>query len=168
MNYLNNAITILSLENGQYTIDDIKQVYRKLASLNHPDKGGNTQTMQLINQAYNDCCKYLESHATIDVNIESNTESNANISFDFINELKVMQGVIIEVCGYWLWLTGNTYPYKDLISGMGFKFSGSKKSWYWSPTVTNGYKRGSKSLNNIRKQYGSYVIPNESINKISA
>ncbi len=49
MDKLQNAIVIFGLENGQYTLNDIKQAYRKLASANHPDKGGNTETMQLIN-----------------------------------------------------------------------------------------------------------------------
>ncbi|MBP9743251.1 MAG: hypothetical protein KBD37_07835 [Burkholderiales bacterium] len=45
------------------------------------------------------------------------------------------------------------------ISGLGFKFSGAKKCWYWSPTIdTNIFKRGSKSMKNIRKEYGSQII----------
>ena len=157
MNKLNNAIVILGLDNGQYKIADIKQVYRKLASANHPDKGGNTETMQLINTAFAELCKYFETNETLDINQEQ--EHQTTFNFDFLATLKTMPGLIIEVCGYWVWLSGNTFPYKETISGLGFKFSGAKKSWYWSPTIdTNTYKRGSKSMKNIRRDYGSQII----------
>lgn len=159
-NKLNNAIAIFGLENGQYMINDIKQIYRKLASANHPDKGGNTETMQLINTAFAELCRFFEINQTLDVNQEQ--ESAQSFDFSFLDTLKTMQGVIIEVCGYWVWLSGNTYPNKEIISGLGFKFSGAKKSWYWSPTIDNGiYKRGSKSMKNIRKEYGSKIIETE-------
>lgn len=161
MNKLENAIVIFGLENGQYRLSDVKQVYRKLASANHPDKGGSTETMQLINTAFAELCKYFELNATLDINQE--TETNHSFDFSFVDTLKTLQGVVIEICGYWVWLSGNTYPHKETISNLGFKFSGAKKSWYWSPTIdTSKYKRGSKSMKNIRQEFGSKIIKTES------
>ena len=160
-NKLQNAITIFGLENGQYTLDNIKKVYRKLASDNHPDKGGNTETMQIINTAYEELTKYFSTNETLDINQDGNEESQ-DFNFSFINELKTMAGVVIEVCGYWVWLSGNTYAHKAQIQHLGFKFSGAKKSWYWSPTITlSTYRRGSKSMKQIRKVYGSKIIKTE-------
>lgn len=160
MDKLQNAVNVFSLENGQYTLADIKQIYRKLASVNHPDKGGNTETMQLINTAFEELCKFFSTNSTLDINQdEANTNS---INFEFIQTLKTMVGVTIEVCGYWVWLSGDTFLYKDKIKELGFKFSGAKKSWYWSPTLgINNFKRGSKSMKIIRKQYGSTIIETE-------
>ena len=161
MDKLQNAIVIFGLENGQYTLNDIKQAYRKLASANHPDKGGNTETMQLINTAFAELCKYFENNQTLDINQEQ--ETAPTFDFSFLDTLKILHGVIIEVCGYWVWLSGNTYPHKEAISNLGFKFSGAKKSWYWSPTIdTSKYKRGSKSMKNIRQEFGSKIIKTES------
>ncbi len=161
MDKLQNAIVIFGLENGQYTLSDIKQVYRKLASANHPDKGGNTETMQLINTAFAELCKYFEANQTLDINQEQ--ETAPTFDFSFLDTLKTLHGVIIEVCGYWVWLSGNTYPHKETISNLGFKFSGAKKSWYWSPTInTTNYKRGSKSMKQIRQEFGSKIIKTES------
>ena len=161
MNKLENAIVIFGLENGQYSLSDVKQVYRKLASANHPDKGGSTETMQLINTAFSELCRYFELNATLDINQE--TETNHSFDFSFVDTLKTLHGVVIEVCGYWVWLSGNTYPHKETISNLGFKFSGAKKSWYWSPTIdTSKYKRGSKSMKNIRQEFGSKIIKTES------
>ena len=161
MDKLQNAIVIFSLENGQYTLNDIKQVYRKLASANHPDKGGNTEMMQLINTAFAELCKYFETNQTLDINQDDN-ESAQSFDFSFLDTLKTLHGVIIEVCGYWVWLSGNTYPHKETISNLGFKYSGAKKSWYWSPTINiSNYRRGSKSMKQIRKDYGSQIIQTE-------
>ena len=161
MDKLQNAIVIFGLENGQYALNDIKQVYRKLASANHPDKGGNTKMMQLINTAFAELCKYFETNQTLDINQDDN-ESAQSFDFSFLETLKTLHGVIIEVCGYWVWLSGNTYPYKETISNLGFKYSGAKKSWYWSPTINiSSYRRGSKSMKKIRKDYGSQIIDTE-------
>ena len=161
MNKLENAIVIFGLENGQYSLSDVKQLYRKLASANHPDKGGSTETMQLINTAFSELCKYFELNATLDINQE--TETSHSFDFSFVDTLKTLQGVVTEICGYWVWLSGNTYPHKEIISNLGFKFSGAKKSWYWSPTIdTSKYKRGSKSMKNIRQEFGSKIIKTES------
>jgi hypothetical protein len=157
-NKLSNAIAIFGLENGQYKVTDIKLVYRRLARDNHPDKGGNTEKMQLINNAYTEFCKYFASNETLDINQEEN-EKAQEFDFSFIDTLKVMQGLIIEVCGYWVWLSGNTFPFRDILKELGFKYSGSKKSWYWSPTVNvASFRRGSKSMKNIRKEFGSQII----------
>lgn len=127
-NKLQNAIAIFELDNGQYKIEDIKAVYRKLASVNHPDKGGDTETMQIINTAFAELCKFFESNQTLDINEDGNEEAN-QFDFSFISELKTMCGVIIEVCGYWIWLTGDTYSHHEKIKALGFKFSGAKKAW---------------------------------------
>ncbi len=158
-NKLQNAIVIFSLENGQYTLDNIKQLYRKLASMNHPDKGGNTETMQLINTAFTEFCRYFETNQTLDIN---QNHDIPGINFEFLNTLKSLQGLVIEVCGYWVWLSGDSYTHREIIKNLGFKFSGSKKRWYWSPTIDDiHYCRGNKSMKQIRKQYGSQIIETE-------
>lgn len=159
MEYLNldNSIKIFALVDGMYNIEDIKKIYRKLASANHPDKGGNTEAMQLINTSFEELVKFFATNEVLEV-----TEAGEITDLNFIDNLKKMRGVIIEVCGYWVWLTGNTIEYKDVIKGLGFKYSGSKKSWYWSPTIdTAKYRRGSHSMKTIRNKYGSHIIENE-------
>lgn len=45
------AIIFLDLDLG-YTEDELKKAYRKASSKNHPDRGGSTEAMQKVNQAY--------------------------------------------------------------------------------------------------------------------
>lgn len=159
MEQLSNAIAVFSLNDGQYSLNDIKQLYRQLASKHHPDKGGDTETMQLINNAFDEFCTYFAGNESLTVN---NKDSAVGIDFEFIVQLKSLAGIIIEVCGYWVWLSGNTYLHREIISSLGFKFSGAKKMWYWFPTIDiSTFKRGCKSMKIIRKQYGSKIIETE-------
>jgi len=161
---LQNAINVFNLTNRIYTIKEIKDIYRKLASANHPDKGGNTEVMQLINISFNELLEFFSANETLEIKDSSET----NINFSFIDDLKKMSGVIIEVCGYWIWLTGNTIGHKELIQKLGFRYSGAKKSWYWFPTIeTFKFRRGSKTMKTIRTKYGSQIIKNELTNFLS-
>ena len=164
---LENSIKIFAIADGVYNFSDIKKIYRTLAHKNHPDRaGGSTEIMQLVNTAYEDFCRFFETNEKLEIN--QHLEKDNFINFEFISELKIMQGVIIEVCGYWIWLRGDTFPHKDKIQALGFVFSGAKKSWYWSPTLNkNKRRRGSKSMKAIRKQYGSMVVYPETVARIN-
>jgi len=48
---ITNHYSILGVSEDA-SVDDVKKAYRKLASKNHPDKGGNTERFQEIQQAY--------------------------------------------------------------------------------------------------------------------
>ena len=164
---LDGSIKIFGLTDGIYTLNDVKSIYRRLAHKNHPDKMcGSTEVMQLINNAYDDFCKFFEINEKL--NINQHFEKDDFIDFEFINELKIMQGVVIEICGCWVWLRGDTFTHKDKIQQLGFKFSGAKKSWYWSPSLNQDTrKRGSKTMNIIRKQYGSKIVHSNSMAQIN-
>ena len=41
------------------TVEDAKALFKTLAFEHHPDKGGNTETMQLINSEYKQVCQML-------------------------------------------------------------------------------------------------------------
>ena len=41
------------------TLDELRKEYRRLAMLHHPDKGGDTRLMQIINEQYEKLSKKL-------------------------------------------------------------------------------------------------------------
>lgn len=45
------------------------------------------------------------------------------------NEI-VNLGLSAEIIGNWLWVGGNTYPLKDKLNSLGFRFSKNKQQWY--------------------------------------
>ena len=76
-----------------------------------------------------------------------------------------MEGVKIEIIGSFLWISGNTKPYKEQLKELGMKWSRNKEAWYLSP---EGYKRYSKKVYNmdeIRNMYGNHVMRDEKKDK---
>ena len=69
----------------------------------------------------------------------------------------LMLGMDVELCGEWLWLKGNSLPVKDALKDLGFRWSGKKARWYWSPNM-KGYSFVNWSMDEIRVRYGSERI----------
>jgi hypothetical protein len=83
-------------------LDELRAEYRRLIKLHHPDVGGNAETMKAINNEYDlrfDELKRGTPHAG-----ETPDAYRAAVE-----SLLHLQGIIIELCGCWLWVTGNTY-----------------------------------------------------------
>lgn len=81
--------------------------------------------------------------------------------FDILNKIKHLPNISMEVCGTWLWVTGDTKPVHDTLKEHGLKYAPKKVAWYWRP---EGYrKRGGKpwEMNAIRARYGSQDIDTE-------
>lgn len=133
----------------------LKTLYRKLCFENHPDRGGCVENMQIINSLYEEFFKKLKdldfngNECSEKTNFET-PEFFANI----ISELIKLQGIKIELIGSWIWLSGNTFFYKDKLKELSCFWSKSKKLWYWNG---DNEKRniGTKSkFEDLKKRYG--------------
>lgn len=151
------------------SIDEVKALYRTLAMQNHPDHGGDLRTMQEINAQYaeaqvywmkhNERARQTEAHAdgrktTADFNDLDSVGEVLKVRIEWaLNNLP--QDVTVELCGLWVWLTGNTYPVRETIknSGLGFKFAGAKKAWTFAGCKSFG--RGKYDMDDIRSMHGS-------------
>lgn len=138
------------------TLDELKAEYRRLAMKHHPDRGGDTATMQRINAEYETRFEELknEHNATRD---EAHQTNEAPADFiRIIEALLKLDGVEVELCGCWLWIGGNTYQHKDALKAAGCRWSQNKQRWYWRPLYgTSAHHRGTQSLGMIRAKYGS-------------
>lgn len=141
------------------TINDIKAQYRTLAKKYHPDLGGDTATMQRLNNEYELLLKQFDGkrykgtdgkNHTYTYNAENEREI-MELIYKFL-ELK-LQNVTISLIGTWLWITGDTKPNKDAIKGLGFKWHGKRKAWYWRKFASSRYAKN-LSLNDLAGNYG--------------
>ena len=147
------------------TISELKKEYFKLAKKHHPDIGGDVSIMQMINNAYEKMFNYLKSKIDYTKFTEGEIPKNytykaetSNDYMEIISKIVHMPNITIEICGYWIWVNGNTKEYKEIFKSNGFKWSGNKFAWYWKP---QGYvKRGKKvfSMDEIRNTFGSKII----------
>lgn len=150
------------------TAEDCKTEYRKLAMKHHPDRGGDTKTMQAINVEFETAWELFKNihKSTRPDGPETYTaaEPTKETAADFIeilNQLFKLDGLTIELCGRWLWIGGNTMQNKDALKKIGCKWSKNKQKWSWHfPEDAAMTYKGKKawSMDRIRMQFGSDEI----------
>lgn len=148
-----DAAKILNIH-GEITAAIVKQAYRKASSIYHPDKGGSVEMMQAVNAAYDVLKEYqgnIETNETTDK--EYGDKLNAAI-----NAVIHLEGINIEICGSWVWITGNTKEHKDIIKSAGYKWAKKKVAWYFRPSDWKSKGRGSFSMDEIRDTHGSTQV----------
>lgn len=139
------------------SIDEVKALYKKLAKENHPDLGGDTVIMQAINTEYAFACARLAKGAGL-----SDAEADEEIKLSelyraAIEKIIHLPGIVIEIVGHWIWVTGNTRPVKEELKAARFLFASKKCAWYFRAEEFK--TRGSnKSLEEIRRKYGSEKV----------
>lgn len=150
--------------------EDVKKRYYSLAKKLHPDNGGSVEQMKILNQQFTAMWdKYKNIHrSTKEENKGTEKEyyqserATAEDAKDFIEILNLLfgcKGLKIEICGQWLWIYGNTYPYKDILKQAGCKWSNPKHKWYWTK-YESGYRTKGTSMSEIRRRYGSKMVEN--------
>lgn len=146
------------------TAEEGKRLYRELAKKYHSDNGGNDNIMKEINAEYTD---WFSTHKDIHTNTETGetytstkkTKETAQDFIDIITALVNLADITIEICGSWLWLTGNTYQVKDELKKLGCRFATSKKQWYWTKDEYY-HTRYTLSAKKRRAKYGSEIVNN--------
>jgi len=143
---------------------EIKSAYRAFAKEHHPDMGGDTATMQEINAQYESALKfdyrrqgYDEAKAQARWEMDEEIARKAQEIIKLSNELKV------EVCGVWLWVTGNTRAYAAQLKTLACRWSPKKVAWYFRREIDGGRRFHTRhySLEEIRAKYGSHAVARE-------
>ena len=86
---------------------------------------------------------------------ENNTYETPEEFIEIIDKLVKMQDLQIEICGSWIWISGNTYPNRTQLKEIGCKYAPKKKLWYWH---NQDKKIKNKIEEEIREKYGSQKI----------
>ena len=139
------------------TLEDVKKHYKNIAMIYHPDRGGDTARMQEINAEYAQILK----NPFFSVSSKSEQEQEDLLKYpEIINQVIGLSGVVIEIIGDWIWLSGNTYPFRLLLKEIGFFFAPKKVMWYFRPPDYKSTNKSPKTIDYIRTKYGSDVIEN--------
>jgi hypothetical protein len=91
---------------------------------------------------------------------EAEKEEKVTVS-DIINSLQAKinpEGLHLEICGSWLWITGKTYLVKDALKELGFRYSKNKLSWYWRSEDNRSGNQEPVPFEMIKEKYGAKEI----------
>ena len=141
------------------TLEELKKQYRELAKKHHPDNGGDTVTMQAVNNEYDALFPKLKNvHQTKDgttYTAKQDSTETADQFKDLITELMRMDNIVIEIIGCFVWVTGETKPHKDQLKALKFQWHSKKLAWYLKPEDYRRKSRKDYGLDEIRAMYGT-------------
>jgi len=165
MNYFSNC----------KSINEIKTEYRTLAKKYHPDvnPGISDETMKEINNQYHEALKRFDGFTSKGSDNQDHTyRYDQAIEQEIIDKvielLKLnMKNVEIEIIGTWIWISGNTKPYRTELKQAKCVWHSKRYMWYFRKM---DYRRrySNMDMNDLRDMYGSKKYDTESENKIVA
>lgn len=157
---------------GCRTIQELKKEYKKLVYMYHPDitgTKGTEETMKAINNEYETRHAYILANPFNEDEKKRNYYANVNDGYrEQINKIVFIPGIEIEICGSWIWVTGNTKPVKAIIKEAGYFWSKNKSAWYWRPAGYKARKHKTWDLDQIRNTYGSEKVEKEERHQVPA
>ena len=165
------ALKTFGIGDSELTRKELKSVFRKLTLKNHPDHGGDEEVMRKILEAF----AILKDQYSF--NIESNKELEEDENFWNIDNPEMEEAfkkifhfkkLKIEICGYWMWVTGETFNFRKELKQAGLFYAKKKVAWYWKPPDDfNRNRKGNISLDKIREKYGSKELKTKSAKEIN-
>lgn len=150
-------------------IEELKRQYYNLALQYHPDRGGSKEQMQAINAEYEKLfARYKDIHKSVNASEEPHKNNETHYKSatptnecpeDFIHIVEALlslKGIDVELCGRWLWISGNTYPHKSRLCSLGCIWHHNKQKWSWHYAEDSSkYKHKEWSMEKIRNTFGS-------------
>jgi hypothetical protein len=143
---------------GCKTTDEIKTAYRNLAQIFHPDHGGDTAIMQDINAEYSAAMSKAIRNERPGLTEQEYADLDKvnDIIRQAVQDIVNLPEITVEICGLWVWVSGNTYPVKDAIKAAGYRWANQKKMWYYAGVPASSH--GKMDMDDIRSAHGSVIV----------
>lgn len=144
------------------TIDDLKRTYKRLARQYHPDLGGDLRMMQTLNNAFDAAVvEFIPRERPDKADSDYYRDWRANVETSLreaIERIITLNGLEIEICGLWVWVSGETRANKDNLREAGYRYHTKKFMWYFAGCPSSGRNT---PMNEIRAFYGSQRVTDE-------
>jgi hypothetical protein len=148
-------------------VSQIKKEYHRLALINHPDRGGNTEIMQEINAQYQEALAKCDRQTSKGSDNKTHTyyynQEVEQAIMDKIAEILSLKldGIEVWLIGTWIWVGGETYPHRKILNEIGLSYNGKRKKWQFH--TGSKYRRYSQSSNfaDLAATYGAKKFDQE-------
>ena len=143
------------------TAEELKKAYHKLAIKLHPDNGGDAEQFKAMNSEFQRLFERLKNvHKNKDgekweATGDRATSETAEEFMNIISKLMFIKDLKVELCGSWIWVSGKTKEYKELLKELTFKYSSNKQMWYYQRDGVRKYHKQAWTIDQIRSAYGS-------------
>ncbi len=152
-----DALNILSISEKELSLEMVKKAYHQACKIYHPDVNpAGTAMMQAVNEAYESLCQetYPIKLGELDFSINYGEALN-----EALNSIIHCAALVIEICGAWIWVSGETKANKEVLKASGFQWSQQKGIWYFRPqSQKTRFYRGNSSIDEIRAKYGTEKV----------
>lgn len=138
---------------GVKTLEELKKLYFKLAKMYHPDRGGDVETMQAINNEYDTALKHFEKYGSRTEQAAAHKEGKAPEQFKNLIAALLKRGIDLEIIGNWIWIK-SPGVHLSFIKSAGFLWSTKQKQYYKPAPGTEGGRASRYKLQEIREIYG--------------
>ena len=149
-------------------VNTLRAAYKRLLIKYHPDNNKNdtTDMMQEINAEYDLLFQKLKDTYENSEDYENQTDRQKQ-AYDWekdkqlraiIAALSKFAGLEIELCGTWVYVRGETYPYRKELKVLGMNYNRQKKCWIIHFDDYYKYHKKSVTMSHIRDKYGSVII----------
>lgn len=150
-------------------VEELKEQYKRLCFRIHPDliqdqeeKIARTAMMQELNSQYEKLFNQVKNvYRNKEGVVYTTTKTTNEVPADFINIINKIIGFHnckVELCGRWIWVTGDTKPYKNELKGLGFFWNAKKVAWSWHHPQDVSFSKGKYNMDEIRYMFGSETI----------
>lgn len=166
---LREALAILSPEDK--TLKSVRQAFRSAAKKHHPDHGGNEEMMKLVNLAFETLKNLIDNGVgwlSGDVWEAKRAKPLTETMAEILEAVGHFPGVVCEIVGTWLWVSGDTYPVRKEMKAAGLKWAHKKKVWYFHEGSYRRRHKGSYSMRDIRDLHGATDVSEDPFSKVAA
>lgn len=140
--------------------EDLKKQYRTWCKKLHPDHGGDPEAFREMMEEYQEA----QLHGFKKEAQAQETELTAELE-RALKKIVTLEGLEIDLVGSWLWVSGNTFSFKDILKEAGFKWASKRKKWYFSEEKAKGKFKG--DFEQLKAHHGFKEIKTNKTEKIA-
>jgi curved DNA-binding protein CbpA len=140
--------------------EDLKKQYRTWCKKLHPDHGGDPEAFREMMEEYQE----TQLHGFKKEAQAQETELTAELE-RALKKIVTLEGLEIDLVGSWLWVSGETFSFKDILKEAGFKWASKRKKWYFSEEKAKGKFKG--DFEQLKAHHGFKEIKTNKTEKIA-